>query len=73
MLFYIKYLHQLFGFGEATSLLMSSSKSQLIEAAKCQDLVLEIVDLFSVDVVDLDSGFKYLGFYMKLNNYGVID
>jgi len=29
--------------------------------------------LFGVDVVDLDSGFKYLGFYMKLNNYGIRD
>ena len=63
----------IFTFGDATGLYTSKSKSQLISSSQADANVLETTRLFDVKKVSLDEGFKYIGFSLSPNNYGIKD
>lgn len=68
------YLYQIIcTFGDASSLFMNKSKSILIIALPNELSIIQITNIFKIDVVPLDCGFKYFGFIQKPNRYGTKD
>lgn len=52
---------------------MSKAKSQLSSSSQPEANVLETTGLFDSEKVPLDEGLKYIGFFLKPNNYGIKD
>ena len=67
-------IHEIFSkFCAATGMLENEGKSCIYHNEKYRELYEEICKLFNFRIEKLDSGFKYLGFHMKPNNYRVDD
>lgn len=65
--------HIIFSCGGASSLCVSNSKYLLIIVTLDEVIISKIANLFVVEVVLVDKGFKYLGFILKPNKYGIRD
>lgn len=60
-------------YGDTLGLCMNKKKSMLIYALGDQTQIPEIASIFSVNVFDIEHGFRYLGFTLKPNWYKVMD
>jgi len=64
------HFHQLLStFGSASSLVLNKIKSELNSAHLDEEVTTQICDIFGITYRPLDSGFVYLGFHIKPNNY----
>lgn len=56
-------------FSNSTSMKISESNSIFLEFAMDDHIIKEFKKLFPFEVKPLNLGFKYLGYYLKPNNY----
>jgi hypothetical protein len=60
-------------FSKATGLMINLDKSSFLSHAVDDEMQYQIKDLFNIHVIDLELGFKYLGFFLKPNCYATSD
>jgi hypothetical protein len=69
----IHYLEQLDSllttFNTATNMSIKKSKSSSFFRALCQEEEQAIITHTSIQLANIEDGFKYLGFFLKSNNY----
>lgn len=52
---------------------ISESKSTFLESSMDDNIIKEVKDIFPFEVKPLNLGFKYLGYFLKPNNYSKDD
>jgi hypothetical protein len=68
---YLKYL--LTSFCQASGMKINCQKSCFFSHNLNDDLLNRVVEVFGILVSSLDQGMKYLGFFLKPNDYRVND